>query len=193
MKYQQPLACLCLLLLISACSQYQPLPETQIQHQTTLSKHWSIKAKLGIRTPAKSGSITLNWQQADTTYTIQIQAPLGQGNATIHGNNEFVVIHRPGKPSLYSDQPQALMLDTFGWLLPMAHLPFWLQGTANPGIPITAADYSTSGILTTLTQAQWQLDFSRHQLIEQTVLPGRIRASREDTQFTLIIRKWHIP
>lgn len=187
------LICLCLWVVVSACSQYQPLPDTQAPRQHSLPTQWLLKAKLGMRTPTKSGSVTLNWQQTDSRYLIQVQAPLGQGSATLRGNKDYMVVEQPGKPPHHTHDPNTLVAETFGWTLPITHLGYWLRGSASPEAAITAAHYSEQGVLTQLQQAQWTLSFSRHQQVEHYRLPRRILARRQDTQLTLIIREWELP
>ncbi len=186
------LLCLLALLLIN-CSQTPSVDYPPPSLSTAPPPaQWSIKAKLGIRTAEDSGSVTLDWQQTDSDFSIKIQGPLGQGNATISGNEAYVLIEQPGKPPLQSTDAATLIKETFGWSLPIDNFKFWVRGIANPESPIHSVNYGPTGTLSTLEQSQWVLDYSRYKIIERWQLPGRIRAKQAETQLTLIIREWQL-
>lgn len=178
--------------LLKACSQSPDINRPASQIYAPPPTHWEIKAKLGIRSEDDSGSVTLSWQQGNQRYKIQMQASLGQGNATIYGDNDSIMIERPGKPTLFSSDATELIKDTFGWPLPMSSLRYWILGIANPELPIQGQQHDSNGGLVNLEQSDWHLSYSRYQQIGQWQLPGKIRAKREETQLTLIIREWAI-
>ncbi|MGH1485338.1 MAG: lipoprotein insertase outer membrane protein LolB [Cellvibrionaceae bacterium] len=182
------------LLLLASCSR-NPIVDTPplVTSLETLPQTWLIKAKLGIRTAEDSGSVTLDWQQTDTNYVIKVQGPLGQGNATISGNESHIVIEQPGKQTLYSNNANSLIRDTFGWSLPIHDFKFWVRGIANPDNPIQSADYNPTGVLNSLQQSKWTLQYSRYKPVSQWLLPGRIKAKQDNSQLTLIIREWQLP
>ena len=183
-----------LLLLLQACSQTPRVaaPAITSVDQEPLPNNWVIKAKLGIRNGSDSGSVTLNWQQHQNRYTIRLQGALGQGSAVVYGNDQFIVIERPGESPLYSEDVKGLLEKVFGWDLPIHDFSFWVLGAANPNQPVTQASYGPSGTLTVLEQSQWTLTYSRYETVEQWQLPKRIRAKQADSQITLIIREWQI-
>lgn len=179
----------CALAAISACSSNQTKTLGQ-QSVKPIPEKWAITAKLGIRTAEDSGSVTLNWQQNLDEYRIRVQGPLGQGSALIEGDRSFISIQRPGKDTVYSYDPAELIWQTFGWQLPIDNLRYWVRGISSPESPIDTLVLSQQGTLESLSQAQWELTFSRYEKIEEWLLPKRIRAKLDDTQLTLIIRTW---
>ncbi|MEO0442357.1 MAG: lipoprotein insertase outer membrane protein LolB [Pseudomonadota bacterium] len=181
-------------LIVAGCSQ---TPLTTVgaspnNNGTALPEQWSIKAKLGLRTPNTNGSVTLEWLETDSQYTIRIQGPLGQGNATVRGGQEGVILQRPGKSPIYSSDALSLIQQEFGWTLPVDDLRFWVRGIANPLNPVEKKHYSTTGQLLSMSQSGWQLHYSRYKTIDQWQLPGRIRANQNEVYLTLIIREWHL-
>ena len=189
------LALIAIFLLLSGCSQIPRQPTDGSPHTTLPSppEQWQLNAKLGVRNGEDSGSITLNWQQSNSGYRIHIQGPLGKGKATINGNDDYIVLERPGQEPLYSNNANTLIQEVFGWDLPIADFRFWIRGIANPNRTVDANRFSDQGTLLSLQQSNWQLSFSRYEKIRQWLLPGRIRAEQEGAQLTLIIRQWQLP
>jgi len=166
-------------------------PEKSV-NQIPPPKQWGITAKLGIKVPDQSGSVSLTWKQLDTSYRIRVQGPLGQGSGIIYGNAERIVIKRPGKPLLTSSDASTLIKETFGWHFPLNDLKFWIRGIPTPNTQITAKKQNASGQLDSLQQTQWSIEYSRYQMVDQWLFPGKIIAQKGDTQLTMIIRKWEI-
>jgi outer membrane lipoprotein LolB len=197
------------LLLLSACSSAPTKQEidyaTNKAAYLTIPSIWTIQAKLGIKSEDNSGSVTLNWQQKGDHYDIQISGPLGQGNAKLSGNNQAIRIVQPGKDTIYSNNPRGLIQQTFGWDLPLQHLPYWIRGVQNPHNEAntdnnqakqkTAAStqYNEQGLLSGLSQFGWALEYSRYKPQQQRFAPHKIRAKKNDMTLTLIIRQWDFP
>lgn len=179
---------------LAGCAQSPPQPSTiELQgNQTPPPKQWEITAKLGIKVPTQSGSVSLTWQQLDTSYRIRVQGPLGQGSGIIYGNAERVVIKRPGKPLLSSSDATGLIRETFGWDFPLHDLKFWIRGIPTPNAEITSEKQTPTGLLENLQQAQWSMEYSRYKKVDEWLLPGKIVAQQGETRLTMIIRKWTI-
>lgn len=181
------------LMLLSACSQYgtQPSAISPLSNKP-LPEKWQIKGKLGVRSTAGNGSLSLNWQQNNNDYIIYTQAPLGQGAATLAGDDTRIVITEAGKAPVTSIAPRQLVQETFGWDLPINGFKYWVKGIPNPEQPHSNGSYDPAGNLSELQQAGWALSFSRYHRVKGWALPGRIRATQGETRLTLIIREWTV-
>jgi len=189
------------LLAISACST-QPNTHTAQQTQQPIPDHWNITAKLGIRTQDDSGSLTLRWTQKGEHYHIQASGPLGQGRVAITGQKHQIMMKRPNQPASYSSHPEQLLEDTLGWQFPIQQLGYWVRGLPYPENnrhqnntvhnDETEYHWDTSGTLTALVQSGWHLEYDRYQLIDNWLLPKKIKARKENVVLTLIIKQWQL-
>jgi outer membrane lipoprotein LolB len=181
-------------LFISACSPQatRPTPVT-LQTDTAIPDVWNITAKLGIRNGDDSGSVTLYWQQQQNHYQIRIAGPLGQGNGLLSGNEDTIVIERPSKKTLYSNNPAQLIKDTFGWDLPVQDLNYWVRGLPSPFLDAAEQDYNASGVLSGLNQSDWSLRYTRYRTTDLWLMPQRIRAEKGELMLTLVIKTWEFP
>ncbi|ODS22946.1 outer membrane lipoprotein LolB [Candidatus Endobugula sertula] len=182
-----------LLILLSACSQYPRINDTQQQFPQAIPSHWTMTAKLGIRTANNSGSATLNWQQQQDRYQIRLSGPLGQGAGKISGDNTYITIERANKPPLFSTKPEQLIQETFNWELPLQHLSYWVRGLPSPYSNQAEQDYANTGTLLQLRQSGWTLHYDRYHSIGRWLMPGRIKAQKETIKLTLVIKRWRFP
>lgn len=190
------------LLFISACSQQPTINPPQQQAQQAIPDHWNITAKLGIRTQDDSGSLTLQWAQKGQHYTIQASGPLGQGRATIIGQQQQIMISRPNQATTYSNYPEQLLEDTLGWQFPIQQLGYWVRGLPYPEnnaltLQTSASNtaeyqWSPTGTLTSLRQSGWLLEYDRYQQTDAWLLPKRVKAKKDNITLTLIIKQWQL-
>ena len=182
---------------LSACSSLQqpPVPATAIidwaAHQQQLSEltRWTIFGKLGIRSPEQSNSARFNWQQQNQQFDIQISNLLGQTVASLISQNDEVLIDIAGEGRFITTNPEQLLRDELGWTLPVSILEHWVKGIPAPGLAANQ-QLNNQGLLETLHQAGWQINFSRYQTLDSHTLPGKIRLQQGNITLTLLIKDW---
>lgn len=177
-------------LFISACSQLPTLPADTQQSANAIPSQWHISAKMGIRSPSNSGSVTLDWQQQEDEYHIRASGPLGQGSGLLSGNQNTITITRPNKTDITSNDPEQLIKDALGWTLPLTHLQYWARGLADPNIALAEQTFNADGSLSLLQQSGWSIRYTRHMMAEQWLMPAKVRATKDDVTITLVIKQW---
>lgn len=193
-------ATLVAILLLGACArlpQQNTIPEnvqthwSEHQQQVSTLENWDIMGKLGIRTPTQSNSARFNWQQQAQHFDIRVTTLLGQGVAALSGTSGDVYLNIAGRGEYTTHAPEALLLQELGWTLPVDVLNYWVRGIPAPD---SQARYQLNeqGLLDTLQQAGWQLQFSRYQQLESHQLPGKILLQQNDIKLTLLIKKWSL-
>jgi len=186
------------LILLAACAPIQQPPSTSIpaswpQHQQQVAQltRWDIIGKLGIRTPEQSNSARFNWQQLEQQFDISVTNLLGQSVASLSGSDKEVQLNIAGHGNYITDQPDALLQQELGWTLPISMLRYWVKGIPSPD---SEAIYqlNNQGLMDSLSQAGWQVDFSRYKALESHSLPSKIRMQQGDIKLTLIIKRWSL-
>jgi outer membrane lipoprotein LolB len=182
-------------LLLSACASnqratvQQPSADQQNNSLASLGT-WEIEGKIAFRGPSDNHSGYLNWQQANGTYTIRVHGPLGQGNREIIGNDNYVEL-RLANGTFKSDQPEQFLYQHTGWVLPINELPYWVKGQAAPIAKITHIEQDI--YITELSQNDWNISYSKHQLINSIWLPGKITISKGLHKVIILAKKWKLP
>lgn len=168
-------------------------------------QHWSIQGKMGIRTEETAYSIQLWWNQDGEDFQLQLTGPFGTGSATIEGNKAFLTL-KTGKETFLETTPEALFQRLFGWQVPISHVFWWVKGSPVPDIPVTRVMWNEQNQLRSLSQAHWQVQFSKYQPIERAQtkkdsyltsaskqtkeLPHKITIEKKDKKITILIHTW---
>lgn len=190
-----------LALTLSACSnlhQRETLefggdPAAWQAHRNTLEpvREWVLQGKLGVRSPAESGSGTLYWLQQQGHYDIRLSGPLGRGATRIQGGPAGVTLEIAGQPSSHAISAEELLEQQIGWRLPVDNLLWWVRGLPAPGSP-SRLQLNPDSLLARLAQAGWIIEYSRYQDIDGKRLPQRLQLSGHDMLLTLVITRWDI-
>lgn len=160
------------------------------EHQLNVSQmtHWVATGKIGIRTPEDSQSASLFWQQDQQAYTISIKGPLGQGGASISGDQYSATLEIPGEQAMAAGSPEELLSLRLGWEIPVKEAQYWIKGIPAPGSKYDSVLYENR--LARLTQQGWDIEYQHYIESDNTSLPGKLTLSREALKLTLIISNW---
>ncbi len=152
-------------------------------------KSWQIYGRAGVKTEAKSGAITINWEHRPKSYSIYMTDPLGRTMAHLEGLNETVVLEVPGEDPEMAQSAEALLYSKTGWWLPFSSLRFWMRGIPAPG-----KDYvrtlNPQGYLAELEQNGWRISYGSYRNISGVKLPEKIKAEKDGVRVMLSIREW---
>ncbi|WP_027856817.1 lipoprotein insertase outer membrane protein LolB [Marinobacterium jannaschii] len=197
MKLRSILPLLLISIVLAGCSGFQQADapaERQLdwaeyrQYMARLN-HWELLGKIGIRSDAEALSASMQWQQQQSRYAIQLRGPLGQGGADIQGDPRQVSIEIPGEGRYEADNPELLLQQTTGWQLPISDIQYWIRGIPSPQAPFEQVIEKNR--LQTLDQNGWHIQYVRYQRFG-VLLPSKIKLSRGQIRITLVVKKWQI-
>lgn len=180
-KYLIALFCL----LAGGCSLFQD------HNPSEATEQWVLKGRLGWKAPADNGQASLYWRQQDNDFTLKLFGPIGQGGGTITGEDGELTITMKGEQPITSSEPERLMMQYFGFFVPIKSLRYWVQGQANPDLPVTSLSYKGEHI-TAMTQGAWLIDFDRYRTTDARTLPYKVRITHPERSIavTLIVSRW---
>ncbi len=179
MKYWLTLGLTCVLGACSSLPVPTPLPGDtaealwqQRQPQLADIRHWAVSGRLAIITQQTGWHTRVRWTQHDDDYLIQLDTPLGQGAAELHGSAAAVML-RTAEGEFSADSAEALLAQRLGWRLPVSGLRYWVRGLPDPGAAVERLTLDDAGRLTRLQQSGWDIEF-RHYTATPLALPDRI-------------------
>lgn len=169
-----------------------PVGSSLIEKQTEQLKqlsHWEVTGKLGFNLPDDAGSAFLDWKQHGDNYDIHLSGPLNIGAVSIDGNHDDATIIISNK-TYETQSPEFLFYDTLGWPLPVRDITWWIKGLPAPSSHL--AHYSENGLLKTLDQNQWNVNYISYTEQNALYLPNKIIAMREDVKLTFVLKRWSL-
>lgn len=161
---------------------------SQYQEQRQKLVNWSLEGRMGLRVPGDSGSLSVEWLQKDSAYTIYLDGPLGQSIARIEGNESGVLLEASGKR--HSGQnPEQLLYQLTGWDLPVSSLRYWVLGLPVPSYD-AKVQLNNDGQASLISQLGWTVEYVKYKEVPEGVMPFRMKVSQGDIQVTLVVSRW---
>lgn len=189
---------LCALLVISvlsACASQPIGTQTEVNSSAHLARlaqlsDWQAKGKASVTSPEQSLTLNVHWQQRGDTLVVDISGPLGQGSGQLSGQPGAYRLRSP-QGEFFADSLNQFSRQLMGSDLPLDSLRWWLLGMPDPDLAHSLS-FNALGLVDELTQAGWQLGFSRYQG-ETLPLPGRIdlqQLNDQGNKARVVVTQW---
>ena len=141
------------------------------------------------------------WAQSAQTVELNLLSPLNQILLKIEVTPTVARLLEPGKPLRSAPDIDSLMLQTFGWTLPVGGMRGWLQGfSLDSGTPLPIATPGLADAPPVRTRDGWQLSYVSWQDEAEPPLtrPRRIDLARSTAEFgemaiRIVIDTWQSP
>jgi outer membrane lipoprotein LolB len=177
---------------LSGCSIFNLQQDSQqLQEQLNNIQQWQVRGKLSVVSPNDAVTGYLTWQQDKEAFDLFLSGPFGQGSSRLAGNSSQATLTLPNKEPVNAPSAEYLMARYLGWQFPVLDLRYWVKGQASPNSEFTEIR-DTLGLLESLQQHGWQVEFSRYQRQGDTWLPGRVKIIGHDFKFIFAIKEWSI-
>ena len=189
-----------LLLLISACAS-PILPPVDSPERTWQSREiqlsnvndWQLTGRMAVTTDVEAWHMDVNWQQRSDNYTILISGPFGAGKVRLSGNANGVYLY-DDDGVYFAKEPDALLHQHTGVIMPVSSLFYWIRGLPNPRMKeYNKPKLDDQGRLAFLQQNGWNVEFKRYLQVESLQLPDKLFIKgKPDIDVRLVIDDWQI-
>lgn len=150
---------------------------------------WQLEGRIGVSTPQRGGSASLDWRQQGEQMTLLFSGPFGLGAVKLWGTASEIHVKDAKGHSWISYDPQQALVSTLGWPLPVGSLRYWVLGLPAPAVDHTL-DIGARGLLSGLRQQGWSVRYEAYLRQGGLLLPQRLLLVRGATRIKLIVSSW---
>jgi len=194
--FLQSVQLLFVLLFLSSCvSTPAPSGDKVARDKIAAADGWSLKGRVGLKTPQKSGSFNINWTQQGDSFEIYLTSTLGLSIAHLkgsgRGDSRRASIDIPKRGHFEAASAALLLKDHTGLVIPIESLRYWVRGEPAPE-PFyeKKKDFKNQEGFEQrkdiLIQSGWAIEY----LAYKDELPVRIKLTRGEVSVMLIIKEW---
>jgi outer membrane lipoprotein LolB len=188
-----------LVLLVQACATTPPPasdPLTEQQYLQRLERlqaadRWTVRGRLAVNDGDDGGSGSLLWRSSPARTQLDFHGALGRGAWRLDAAPGAAVLTLADGEEFRAASVERLVLNRLGWHVPVAELSWWIRGLAAPG-GRAQRTLGESGVLLTLRQAGWEIEFSRYRTFGAELMPGLVVARQGARQVKFAIRDWSL-
>jgi outer membrane lipoprotein LolB len=149
---------------------------------------FAVVGRVAVRYGDEAASGRVTWRHTDADDDLVISSPLGQGIAEITRRDGVYTLVTSDRQSFSATDPERLTEQALGYALPLAGLPDWLRGRAQPGVP--AQTRHDGHQLAELRQQGWTIEYLAYD--DDGRLPKRVRITRGALDIRLAIEEWQV-
>ncbi len=166
----------------------QILKERHLQKLATI-QNFSLRGRIGVQTNNKGFSGSLQWQHNHTDDDINLYSPLGSQVANIKKTPDRVTLKDSSGKYFSAVDIETLTQETLGWKLPLTGLSDWSVGRPTQST-IQNSIWNEQGLLTTLDQDGWKIEYDNYTQQGAYMLPGKIFLKSDKLNLKLLVEKW---
>jgi len=181
-----------LALLVTGCATIPPVDGVGVlarDHGLASLSRWSFTGRIAVQAANDGWSGTLHWVQQDQNYAIEIRGPVGAGTVRLNRSEQGSVLHLSDDQSFTGRDARNLLIDHFGWDIPVDALQLWIIGRLDPARD-KRYELDASGRLLRLHQSGWDVEYKRYVRSGDFDLPEKIFARNEQAQIRLFVDEW---
>lgn len=186
-------------MLLAACAPRPPQPPdlseaAWLAHRASIESlsGWQVQGRVAIRNEDDGWHAAFDWQQRGDAYRLRLRGPFGQGAVELRGDSNGVWLQRQDREPVFARSVDLLLQEETGWLLPVSGLQDWLLGVPVDDQP-AVLDWDERGLLQSLQQAGWQIDYRRYQATGGRQLPDRLQLARDALRVKVVVDEWQLP
>jgi outer membrane lipoprotein LolB len=182
-------ASLTLILALSAGCASLRAPEGVTPAPSAALDSFRLLGRVSVRYGDEGFSGSMDWRHSPASDDLMILSPLGQGVAHLTRDGDGYTLTTSDQQVFHAPDAESLTEQALGWRLPLAGLPYWVQGLPVPG---SDADVrrDPAGAIERVGQNGWTIDYSGHRAFSAGVMPSRVFMETTDLRLKLVIEDW---
>jgi len=149
---------------------------------------FELVGRVAVRYGSDGASGRIAWRHSSAADELLITSPLGQGIARVTRRGGEVKLVTADQKEYEASDAESLTERVLGWRLPLAGLPDWVQGRADPARPARSA-HDAQSRLSELIQDDWRVEYQEY----EGARPSKLRISRADLEIRLVVEHWVAP
>lgn len=175
------------LLALSACASVPPSSPPPSRPQREAVESFSLEGRLSVKRDGQNYSGLVSWQHRAGRDEILLSTPLGQGVASLVGDETRARLELADRRSYTAPDVEQLSQQVFGARLPLRHLPIWVLGRASAD-----GRLARDALLRPahLVDQGWEIDYLAFESEAADALPTRLFLQRGDLEVRLAIDSW---
>lgn len=197
--FRQKYSLFLLLLTLNACTGVavkQQGPENLAAYQDRTQKlnaivHWGFVGKISLDDGDRGGSGRLQWDVKPGQSELDFHGALGRGAWHLQIGAQGAVLKMADGTQETAASVSELIQGNVGWPVPFDALQWWVRGLAAPGAT-ESRQLDPEGLLVSLNQFGWSVDFDRYDSVGGIGLPVRLNATRDQYRVKLAVRHWRM-
>jgi len=152
---------------------------------------WGLAGKISLDDGDQGGSGKLQWDVEPGLSELDFHGALGRGAWHLRVGPGLARLQLADGTVETAPGVGELIRDQIGWPVPLDALQWWVRGLAAPG-PVENRLLDAQGLLISLRQFGWNVEYDRYGLFAGVQMPVRLDAKSGNYRVKLAISHWRM-
>ena len=152
---------------------------------------WGLAGKISLDDGDQGGSGRLRWDVEPDLSELDFHGAMGRGAWHLQIAPGLARLQLADGTEQTAPGVGELIRDQIGWPVPLDALQWWVRGLAAPG-PVEDRTMDTQGLLISLRQFGWSVEYNRYDSFAGLQMPVRLDAKRHNYRVKLAINRWRM-
>lgn len=149
---------------------------------------WELVGRIAVSDGRDGGSGRIQWAQDGERFDIRLSAPVSRQSWRLSGQPGAARLEGLDGGPLEGRDPEALLYEATGWLIPLADMARWARGMR--GDTAARVSFDAQGLPSLIEQAGWAIEYRDWVEGGSPVLPRRVFAERGQARVRLQVERW---
>ncbi len=152
---------------------------------------WELQGRVGIINGKDGGSGSMEWKQRGQFLAFSFRGPFGAGALQVQGDANALWVRSSRGDDFITTDPEQDFSQRLRLPLPVLSMRYWMLGLPDPHAAFTKT-VDTKGLLVTLTQRGWHVDYQAYATFSGYDLPTRLQIERDSVQIKVAVNEWQL-
>ncbi len=163
------------LLLFTACATVNDEVALTIPTESPVNlAAWEMEGRIGVQAPDDAWQASLNWHHTLNQDRLRISGPFSQGAVSIIVQKDLIYLNEGNGKTALSRNPEAMLRERLGFVVPLASLRYWILGVADPSSSYREMS-EEDGVVTGFEQSGWRVFLDQMETVGGWYLPRKLR------------------
>lgn len=149
---------------------------------------WELVGRIAVSDGRDGGSGRIHWVQDGDRFDIRLSAPVSRQSWRLSGRPGGARLEGLDGGPLEGDDPEMLLYEATGWLIPLADMARWARGMRGEGA--ARMSFDAQGLPALIEQAGWAIEYRDWVDGPSPLLPRRVFAERGQARVRLQVERW---
>jgi outer membrane lipoprotein LolB len=152
---------------------------------------WELQGRVGIINGKDGGSGSMDWKQRGQVLAFSFRGPFGTGALQVQGDTNALWVRSSRGDDFITTDPEQDFSQRLHIPLPVLSMRYWMLGLPDPNAAFIKT-VDAKGLLVTLTQRGWHVDYQAYATFSGYALPVRLEIERDSVRIKVAVNEWQL-
>jgi len=179
--------------LLSACSTLQTVaPVVDLPDSPESLTRWSMDGRIGVQSGEKAWQANLFWEHDPQQDRLRLSGPWSQGLVSIILQKDLIYVNEGAGVTALSKDPDAVLREKLGFVVPLASLRYWILGRPNPHLGSRPGPAEGGDENQAFEQSGWHINVQNTTQVDGWLLPQKLVAQGAGVKLKIVTDQWVI-